>query len=161
MPILNGRVEAQRKDQHGEPVPSPPGAGLQQLGPRVQITLSPLEAQIKSFADKGETSPTPVVGWALIDSGASSTCIDQKTAQKAGLALVDSGPMTSATHQNEIVPIFAGRLNISGLPQNIETTRAYGANLEPQGLIALIGRDMLANCLFVYNGPDGSFSLSV
>ena len=42
-----------------------------------------------------------------------------------------------------------------------ETKRAYGASLASQGLIVLIGRDMLANCVLVYNGPDSSFSLSL
>lgn len=159
MPILNTRVTTHEKNQDGEPIPS--HAGLQLTGPRVHIAISPLEGQLKSSADKGETPTTPVVGWALIDTGASLTCIDQKTAEKAGLALVDSGPITSATHDNEVVPIFAGRLKIEGLPQYLNAHRAYGVNLEPQGLVALLGRDMLTNCVFIYNGPDGSFSLSI
>jgi hypothetical protein len=69
--------------------------------------------------------------------------------------------MISATHDNEIVPIYAGRLKVAGIPQYIDTNRACGAKLEPQGLIALIGRDMLASCVLIYNGPDGSFSLSL
>ena len=135
--------------------------GLQRFGPRVLITLSPLEAQIKTFVDQGESLPTPVVGLALIDTGASATCIDRNAAERAGLALVDSGPMTSATHDKEIVPIFAGRLKLEGLEQYVNAHRAYGATLESQGLIALIGRDVLAGCVLVYNGPDGSFSLSI
>ena len=101
MPILNTRIQAHPRDQHGNPVPVPPGAGLRQAGPRVQVTLSPLEAQLKSYADRGDNPPTPVVGWALINTGASATCVDQNAAQSAGLAVVDSGPMTSATHDNE------------------------------------------------------------
>ena len=79
----------------------------------------------------------------------------------AGLAVVDSGPMSSATHEAEIVPIFAAKLDIAGLPNDLQTHRAYGAKLAPQGLIALIGRDALKACVLVYNGPDGSFSLSL
>lgn len=112
---------------------------MRRFGPRVQITLAPLADQIGFFVDKGETPLTPL----------------------AGLAVVDSGPIASATHQNEVAPIYAGRLNLAGIPQDIDAKRAYGANLEPQGLIALIGRDMPANCVLVYNGPDGSFSLSL
>ena len=40
-------------------------------------------------------------------------------------------------------------------------TQAFGAKLAPQGLIALIGRDVLMNCVLVYNGIDGSFSISL
>lgn len=139
----------------------PANVGLQQLGPRIQITISPLEAHIKALADKGQRPPAPVSGWGLIDTGASGTCVDRAAAEKAGLAVVDSGPMTSATHEAEIVPIFAGRLDIGGIPQNVDMKRAHGANLAPQDLIALIGRDVLAVCVLVYNGVDGSFTLCV
>ena len=43
----------------------------------------------------------------------------------------------------------------------VNTTRAYGATLATQGLVALIGRDILARCQFTYNGADGSFSLAI
>ena len=89
------------------------------------------------------------------------TCIDQQAAEAARLAVVDSGLMSSASHTNETVPIYAGRLFIEGIGITIESKRAFGANLKDQGLIALIGRDMLASCLLVYNGPDGSYSLSI
>ena len=65
MPILNTRVTAHGKDQHGEPIPS--HTGLQQTGPRVHITISPLEGQLKSSADKGETPTIPVVGVGFVN----------------------------------------------------------------------------------------------
>ena len=134
---------------------------LQQVGPRLQLTLAPLEEHAKALADRGKTVPQPVSGQALIGTGASSTCIDREAAERAGLAIVDSGPMTSATHEREIVPIYSGKLDIAGLPTNIVTHRAYGVNLNTQGLIALIGRDALQSCILIYNGPDGSYSLSL
>lgn len=82
-------------------------------------------------------------------------------AENTGLPLLDTGPMTSATHDREIVPIFACQFEIGGFPHRFNAPRAYGANLESQGLIALIGRDLLASCVLVYNGLDGSFSLSI
>ena len=123
--------------------------------------LAPLEDQAKAIADKGESIPRPVVGHALIDTGASNTCIDREAADRAGLAVVDSGPLTSATQEAEIVPIYAGKLDIAGLETPIIAHGAYGVNLAPQQLIVLIGRDMLKNCVLIYNGPDGSFSLSL
>jgi len=159
--ILNSRPEIQVNDKQGNPVVLPAALVLLRLGPRVIITLSPLDAQLRTFADKGESPPAPVTGWALIDTGASVTCVDRNAAERAGLAMVDSGPMTSATHDNEIVPIFAGRTKLENLPQPLDAKHAYGANLEPQGIIALIGRDALSVCVLVYNGLDGSFSLSI
>ena len=153
------RLKSEAKDQHGNAIAVNPGVALRMAGPRVLVTLYPFEDQIKLLAEKGEIPITPVSGMALIDTGASVTCIDQSAARQAGLAIVDSGRLSSATHANEIVPIFAGRLNFPGLGP-VETFRAYGVNLESQELIALIGRDLLASCVLVYNGTDDSFSLS-
>ena len=161
MPILNTQISAEQKDEDGNIITAPLSAGLQLLGPRIQITLLPLETQLKSLASKGKSLPPPIAGLALIDTGASSTCIDQKAAEDAGLAIVDSGPMSSATHDNEIVPIYAGRVDIVGMSITVSANRAYGANLKSQGLIALIGRDILSKCVLVYNGLEGSFSLSI
>lgn len=161
MPVLNTRVSANKKDAQGKTTPGPIQLGLQGAGPRIQVILSPLENQLKSLADKGEPPPHPVSGFALIDTGASSTCIDQNAAEGAGLAVVDSGPMSSATHANEIVPIYAGKIEIIGMSISVNVMRAYGVNLNSQDLIALIGRDLLSQCVLVYNGLEGSFSLSI
>ena len=161
MPILNSRIQGETRDVDGNTAPVPPEMALQHMGPRLQLTLAPLEEHAKATADRGGTIPQPVSGFALIDTGASNTCVDRDAAERAGLAIVDSGPMTSATHEAEIVPIYAGKLDIAGLPNNVITHRAYGANLASQGLIALIGRDALKSCVLIYNGPDGSFSLSL
>lgn len=160
MPILNARVHAETRDGQGDSVVSPRGLALVQAGPRVRVTLSPLAEQIGSPTGGREDVPARVVGDALIDTGASVTCIDGEAAVGAGLAVVDSGPVHSATHANETVPIYAGLMNIHGL-SNVETRRAYGVNLVTQGLTALIGRDVLSNCILVYNGADNSFSLSL
>ena len=70
---------------------------------------------------------------------------------------VDSSP----THEGEAIPIFACKIEFSGLGMNLQAHRARGANLSSQNLFGLIGRDVRANCVLVYNGPDGSFSLSL
>ena len=77
------------------------------------------------------------------------------------MALVTTGRIMSATHVNELVPVFAGRLTIAQASITVNSNRAFGLNMKDQGLIALIGRDLLANCVLVYDGLDGSFSLSL
>ena len=161
MPILNSRIQVENPDAAGKITLLPFDLALSQVGPIVQLTLSPLEEHVKAAADKSETVPQPVSGFALIDTGAARTCVDRAAADRAGLAMVDSGFLTSATHEAEPVPVYAGKLDIAGLPNNIVAHRAYGANLASQGLVALIGRDVLQRCVLVYNGLDGSFSLSL
>ena len=87
------------------------------------------------------------------------TCIDRAAAAEALLPTVGSTKMASASHADEMVPIFAGHIQVQGVG-TINAVRAVGANLKPQGIIALIGRDILKQLVLVYNGTDGSFSLS-
>lgn len=107
---------------------------------------------------RGQALPQPVQGMALVDTGASATCIDRQAAEQAGLTIVDTGPLVSATDE-ELVPIFAARLDLLGFP-GWDAPRAYGTNLAMQELIALIGRDVLMDSVLIYNGPDGSFSIA-
>ena len=156
MPIVNRRFSGRFRGQS-----TSPRAVLQNVGPNIEVILAPLEAQLKSTADHGDTPPQPVSGHAPIDTGASTTCVDAEAARRAGMALVTTGRIMSATHANELVPVFAGRLTIAQASITVNSNRAFGLNLKDQGLIALIGRDLLANCVLVYNGLDGSFSLSL
>ena len=68
--------------------------------------------------------------------------------------------MTSATHANETVPLFAGTIQIVGLA-DINCRPAYGANLAPQNLLALIGRDILNMGVLIANGPEGTISFAI
>lgn len=158
MPTLNLRFHARNADGSVN-LEIPAGPGLHQAGPRVQVTITPLQDQLKTLAEQGESAPNPVTGVALIDTGAYSTCFDREAAAQAKLAMVGSAPMTSATHANETVPVYAGLLSIPDLG-GFQTLKALGANLAPQGLIALIGRDALMSCVLVYNGVDASFCIS-
>ncbi len=103
--------------------------------------------------------PDAIHGLALIDTGASNTCFDQQAALNAGLPVIDMGMMASASHAEQDVPVFAGKLVIPEF--NIDTEYALGANLDGQHLIALIGRDLLQSAVLVYNGTDGTVSLSI
>ena len=121
---------------------------MQHLGPRVPIVIQP---QSDGKAQKGT---------ALIDTGAAGTCVDRQAAERAGMAVVGSGKMASATHENETVPIYAGTIQIAQ-DVNVVCRRAYGANLKSQGLIALIGRDLMANGVLIVNGPEGTVTLAL
>jgi hypothetical protein len=50
---------------------------------------------------------------------------------------------------------------VVGFPITINTPRAIGAPLAAQGLLVLIGRDLLQHCVLVYNGPAGGFTLTI
>ena len=156
MPTLNVRVEAE--DQHRRTIPAPDG--LTQSGPRVPVTLMISDAHRQILVEQGKPMPAVVNGNALIDTGASGTCIDQKAAEQAGLPVIDKAMMASASHAKHEVPVYGAKLVIPHFSA-IDVEYAMGANLDEMNLIALIGRDLLQRAVLVYNGTDGSIALSI
>lgn len=125
----------------------------------VTVSLRPIEEQRRVMAERGEPIPAAIDGLAMIDTGASVTCVDEAAAGRAGLNVVDRGTISSASHSAHSVPVFACDIDVAGLGR-IRLPRAMGATLESQGLLAIIGRDALGSAVFIYNGPSGSFSIA-
>lgn len=129
-------------------------------GPLVPVTLTLKEEISRAYAEHGGNLPEPVAGFAMIDTGATRTCFDEASARKAGFPITGIAPMTSATHANHEVPVFSGRIVMGSF--NIDVVGGLGANLAAfDGLVALIGRDLLKDALFTYNGPGGSIALAI
>ena len=156
MPTLNFRFET--RDQHDRTLAAP--TGLARNGPLVPVTLMISDAHRKILGEEGKPVPAVVNGTALIDTGASRTCIDQGAAEEAGLPTIAKAAMASASHAEHEVPVYSAKLVI---PQfsDIDVAYAMGANLDGMGLTALIGRDLLQTAVLVYNGTDGSIALSI
>jgi predicted aspartyl protease len=114
----------------------------------------------QTLTQQGLTVPAPRTGYALIDTGASVTCVDNQVAADLQLPVVDVAQMTSATHSNHPCNIHPILITI---PPNVQFSapRAMGAQLAPQGLIAIIGRDILQICTLFYNGAAGQITLSL
>jgi predicted aspartyl protease len=109
---------------------------------------------------QGLTVPTPVSGSALIDTGASQTCIDDAIDQQLQLPVIDVVNMTSASHASTQQNIYPVLIEVVG-GIRINVPRAMGANLASQSLAALIGRDFLQRCTLFYNGPSGLITLAL
>ena len=124
-------------------------------------------ALASQFEQEGHAVPTPVPGFALIDTGASVSAVDvaaigQLGVQPVGVANVGTagGPQQQAT--------YPARFSFPGTPlPSIEFGQLLGANLVgqqlplPQGqIVALLGRDLLQHFILIYNGPGAMMSLS-
>ncbi len=127
-------------------------------GPVLQVTVTIEQNAAKALLAQGKTVPTKV-GWALIDTGASNTCVDEQAANELGLPIIDVGNMQSASHEKHPCNIYPVQIVTQVVTLN--SARTMGANLSPQGLLILIGRDVLAVCNLFYNGPSGQFTLSL
>lgn len=144
----------------GKGQPSPNGLVLTGCHLAVEIHIHPALAQHLQKQQPSQTPPTPVVGRALIDTGATFTAIDRTAAAQLNLVAVDTIKSGTAGGQ-QVCPRYPARLMFPGTPvPSIDLPRAVGVDLSGQGFIVLLGRDFLARCVFTYNGPLGHFILS-
>ena len=155
MPIVNCRVGSGGDDVSREHAPGV----LVARGPIVPVTITVPDTVQSSYVNLGSPIPEPVTGVALIDTGATSSCFDNSTALKAGLLTVGKGKIASASHPENEVPLYAGKMLLPGL--NFDVKSGFGVELSGiDGIVALIGRDLLKIAIFVYNGPDETFTLA-
>jgi len=159
MPILHAQAQGQAKDAKGNDVQIPAPAALQINGPRLQVSVTLEQNALQTLAAQGKPVPVPKVGLALIDTGASHTCIDEQTAKELGLPVIDVGYMVSATHEK--VPCNIYPMSMATPIATLNCPRAMGASLAGQGLVALIGRDVLQICVLHYNGLIGQYTIAL
>ena len=97
---------------------------------------------------------------ALIDTGASESCIDSILAAQLNLPTVDRRDLAGA-HGAEKVSIHLAQIHVPSLRFTIYGTFA-GVHLQAGGMIhqALIGRTFLRNVTMVYEGLTGTVSMS-
>lgn len=161
MAILHSQMSGQGQTPDGRIVHIPPAAAMQQRGPVVQVSISLAQSFAATLAQQGSPIPSPVVGFALIDTGASNTCIDDEAAQAMGLPVIDVGSMQSASHAKTASNIYPVQIEIIGFRIQFQSLRTMGAALKPQGLLLLLGRDLLQRCALFYNGMAGEITLSI
>jgi predicted aspartyl protease len=114
----------------------------------------------QSLLEQGKSVPQSVSGLGLIDTGASVTCIDDSAAQNLGLPVIDIMTMSSASHAKHNCNVYPVQIAIPPV-LNLRSPRTMGAALAAQGLLVLIGRDVLQHCLLFYNGVTGQITLSL
>ncbi len=161
MPILHTQFSAQGKTQQGQIIQIPHSVALQKQGPCVQVAIGLAQSIASQLLQQGQSLPKPISGIALIDTGASSTCIDEAAAQQLSLPVVNVVNVASASHASTPQNVYPIQIEVIGLPISIEAPYAIGAALAAQGLLALIGRDVLQHCTLFYNGITGEITLSI
>jgi predicted aspartyl protease len=127
---------------------------VQLSNPNVQA-LAPA-ADGEEVQPASPAQPLVLTGYALIDTGASHTSIDEAAAQQLGLTATGSIPMHTPNGLRQAAQ-YAVAWRVGS---RFDTIPATSAELSPQGLLLLIGRDILAACVLSYNGTTGTFSLS-
>jgi len=161
MPILHTQLTAQGQTANGKPISLPPAIALMQRGPIVQVTIGVEQNIAQQLVSQGTPLPQPVPGVALIDTGATSTCIDDAIAKQLNLPVVDVVSIASASHAETNQSVYPALIEVVGIAIKFNALRAIGVPLANQGIQVLIGRDLLQHCTLFYNGMIGSFTLSI
>jgi hypothetical protein len=106
----------------------------------------------------------------LIDTGATYTCVHEPLLVALGLPpinVIQSGTANGPVQQN----VYAARVNFPQIGWDVGLIQVIGVNLAgqmtpashgltPFAIVALIGRDLLAQCSLHWEGPAGFWSIS-
>ena len=106
------------------------------------------------------SSIVAVQRFALVDTGATDSCIDSNLAHALGLRVIDERQV-STPGGLETFDVYYGRIEVPDLNLS-KRGPLMGANLsgggQPYG--ALLGRDFLRLCSMHYDGETGSVTIS-
>jgi len=133
------------------------------------IFIGVSEARRAALTAAGRSVPGPQILRALIDTGASCTCVDPIKIKPLGLTPTGAAlPMNTAS--TDTTPVDADQYDVSLVipplvPQDPPLIRQTIPVAEMPlfaaiGVHALIGRDVLAGCLLIYDGKNEFFQLA-
>lgn len=161
MPTLHTQFISEGTDGDGNKVSIEPKVVLTSRGPIIQITLGIADIFAQQLIQQNEPVPEPIAGWALIGTGASATCIDEVAAQRLRLPVIDKVNMSSASHGSTEKNVYPVKIQFAGIPIIVNALKAIEASLDNQGLLVLLGRDILQNFTLFDNGIAGQITISL
>jgi hypothetical protein len=135
-------------------------------GPVVLLAVSPSASRIKALNASKIPVPEPVVIRGLVDTGASCSAVDPTVIKRLGIEA--TGNVSILTASTGETPHACEQYDVALMlvmpPQDVHvlsvTIPVLQAHLNPQGIQALLGRDVLSKGILVYNSHSGSFSLA-
>lgn len=150
-------------------IPLTPGGGL-----RVQVRITLGRPELQRLRQARRPVPQPLTVVALLDTGAERTCVDPSVVTRLSLPVVRSG-FTAAPGVAVGPAVFGGASfgytyeaglvilhPVTKPPSNLvaHELEVDALPLAAFGVEAVIGRDVLASCVLVCNGPAASATLA-
>jgi Aspartyl protease len=135
-------------------------------GAIIHVAVGPSATQAKLLEQAGRPPVLPILIQALVDTGARSTYVDFTVASDLGLTPTGESEVNSVTSgpQPALALTYDVQLQLvgPGPPHLIAATnlRVVALDLREFGVRLLLGRDVLARCLLIYNGPSDQFTFS-
>lgn len=130
----------------------------------MDVHLPPVLATALTTA--GQTVPPAQSGVALVDTGATMTCVHEPVLLGLGLNAV--GTVNSGTANGQVQQtLYMARVTFPEVGWSLDLP-VVGVDLTgqmiltdpPQQLFALVGRNLLHNCILVWNGPGGYWTIA-
>lgn len=120
-----------------------------------------LTVEISIPSDLAAESLQPQAGLALIDTGASVTSVDEAPLRALGLRPTGVMEIATPSSSRSQQPVYPCVLSFPGTPlPAIPFSEVIASDLTAFGVSVLIGRDILANCQFTYNGAEGFWTVA-
>jgi len=140
-----------------------PGA-LAAVGAVLEVQIQVPKALADLLESQNQPIPSPVAGFALIDTGATRTCADESALSHLGINPIGLVAMGTAGGPTQC-SLFPARLWFPSLNLGADFDSLVGVNLQGQVILGqqltvLIGRDVLSRGLLVYSGSGGFFTLA-
>lgn len=160
MPVITSQLFQNTADGR----PQPNLAGLMNEGPFFEVFVSIPKALAELYTQQQHEIPSPVSGIALIDTGASKSCVHGPIMKDLRVSPINV--VTSHTAAGPVLhSLYPALFTFPAAKIEIDFASVVGADLRGQTvagkqLIALIGRDVLSMGMFVYNGSNGSYSIA-
>jgi hypothetical protein len=140
-------------------------------GALVNVMVGLSGPDVRTLRQAGKPIPGPIAARAILDTGANATCLDPgvltSLVQAVGLKpvrfLLANVPALGGVGWSAEYALSLPVVHPSGQPRDNRTWQEHPVVEQPLaqlGYQVLLGRDLLDDCLFVYNGPDGSFTLA-
>lgn len=134
------------------------------LGPLIDISVRVTSARADALKAAQKPVPPAVHLRALVDTGASCcvldpSVIDQLELSPTGQSSVHTPSTGENAHQCFTYDVYLSLIHPE-LKRNFQSIPVMQLELKAQGIDALIGRDVLSECLMVYDGSEETFSLA-
>lgn len=142
-----------------------PSSNLQQFGPLILVEIAPPDSLVQVLVDSKIPIPPSITGWGTIDTGAYTTCINKTILKSLGGQPVGTRSVLTPG-ANVDLDLYPAKITFPGTMINRAYEEALGiedmshSQYENIPIIGLIGRDVLADCLFIYNGKTGIYTLT-
>jgi len=140
------------------------GRTLNETGAVVSVEIG-IPAALKQYlSEKGMAIPSAISGFALLDTGASASAVDESVFEALGVPHIDE-IQTDTPHgsgKSRVYPAnvtFPG-MNVTDLPlERVIGCKLKWKTVDEKEIIMLMGRDLLQYFLFIYNGQSSDVTL--